>query len=151
MSALTVTLGADITALRRSMAGATAMVSASAKKMASLTAAGLKVGLGAALAGGGVALAAGMKAVTSAADFEQTKVNDRRKRLGSLASLTGSSVHHRFDGARVLFFGGEGFGFGSGGVLLRQGYGGQGGLGGHKFDSFQFSVFREHEGVPSDQ
>ena len=56
MSALTVTLGADITALRRSMAAATAMVSASAKKMASLTAAGLKVGLGAALAGGGVAL-----------------------------------------------------------------------------------------------
>ena len=55
MSALTVTLGADITALRRSMAGATAMVAASAKKMASLTAAGLKVGLGAALAGGGVA------------------------------------------------------------------------------------------------
>jgi hypothetical protein len=38
MSALTVTLGADITALRRSMAGATAMVAASAKKMASLTA-----------------------------------------------------------------------------------------------------------------
>jgi tape measure domain-containing protein len=74
MSALTVTLGADITALRRSMSGATAMVAASAKKMASLTAAGLKVGLGAALAGGGVALAAGMKAVTSAADFEQTKV-----------------------------------------------------------------------------
>ena len=74
MSALNVTQGADITALRRSMAGATAIVAASAKKMASLTAAGLKVGLGAALAGGGVALAAGMKAVTSAADFEQTKV-----------------------------------------------------------------------------
>ena len=74
MSALTVTLGVDITALRRSMASATQLVSASAKKMASLTAAGLKVGLGAALADGGVALAAGMKAVTSAADFEQTKV-----------------------------------------------------------------------------
>ena len=74
MSALTVTLGADITALKRSMASATQLVSASAKKMASLSAAGLKVGLGAALAGGGVALAAGMKAVTSAADFEQTKV-----------------------------------------------------------------------------
>jgi hypothetical protein len=74
MSALTVTLGADITVLRRSMSSATQLVSASAKKMASLTAVGLKVGLGAALAGGGVALAAGMKAVTSAADFEQTKV-----------------------------------------------------------------------------
>ena len=55
MSALTVTLGADITALKRSMASATQLVSASAKKMASLTAAGLKIGLGAALAGGGVA------------------------------------------------------------------------------------------------
>jgi hypothetical protein len=49
MSALTVTLGADITALRRSMGSATQLVSASAKKMASLSAAGLKIGLGAAL------------------------------------------------------------------------------------------------------
>jgi len=74
MSALTVTLGADINALKRSMASATQLVSASAKKMPSLSAAGLKVGLGAALAGGGLALAAGIKAVTSAADFERTKV-----------------------------------------------------------------------------
>jgi hypothetical protein len=43
MSALTVTLGADITALKRAMAGATELVAASAKKMASLTAPGLKV------------------------------------------------------------------------------------------------------------
>ena len=74
MSALTVTLGADISALKQSMASATQLVSASAKKMASLSAAGLKIGLGATLAGGGVALAAGIKAVISAADFEQTKV-----------------------------------------------------------------------------
>ena len=74
MSALTVTLGADITALKRAMAGATELVSASARKMASLSAAGLKVGLGAALAGGASALAGGIKAVTSAANFEQTKV-----------------------------------------------------------------------------
>ncbi|MEY4245931.1 MAG: hypothetical protein RLZZ245_3516 [Verrucomicrobiota bacterium] len=74
MSALTVTLGADISALRRSMASATQLVSASAKKMASLSAAGLKMGLGAALAGGAAALGAGIKSVTSAADFEQTKV-----------------------------------------------------------------------------
>ena len=56
MSALTVTLGADISALKRSMVGATQLVSASAKKMASLSAAGLKMGLGAALAGGAAAL-----------------------------------------------------------------------------------------------
>lgn len=45
MSALTVTLGADITALKRAMAGATELVSASARRMGKLTAAGL-AGLG---------------------------------------------------------------------------------------------------------
>jgi hypothetical protein len=59
MSALTVTLGADITSLRRATAGATQLVAESAKKMASLGAVGLKVGLGAALAGGASALAGG--------------------------------------------------------------------------------------------
>ena len=120
MSALTVTLGADITALRRSMAGATAMVSASAKKMGSLTAAGLKVGLGAALAGGGVALAAGMKAVTSAADFEQTKVafttliGDAAKAEQTLAQLRelGAKTPFEFpelaDAGRKLIAFGEG-------------------------------------------
>jgi tape measure domain-containing protein len=120
MSALTVTLGADITALRRSMAGATAMVAASAKKMASLTAAGLKVGLGAALAGGGVALAAGMKAVTSAADFEQTKVafatliGDAAKAEQTLAQLRelGAKTPFEFpelaDAGRKLIAFGEG-------------------------------------------
>ncbi len=41
MSALTVTLGADITALRRAMARATDLVGASAKRMSKLTGAGL--------------------------------------------------------------------------------------------------------------
>jgi hypothetical protein len=37
MSALTVTLGADITALKRAMAGATEVVGASARRMGSLS------------------------------------------------------------------------------------------------------------------
>jgi hypothetical protein len=96
MSALTVTLGADITALKRAMAGATELVSASARHMARVTGAGLaglgkggsaalskgfavtgialKAGIGAALAGGAATMGVGMKAVNSAADFEQTKV-----------------------------------------------------------------------------
>ena len=45
MSALTVTLGADITALKRAMAGATELVGASARTMEGLTGAGL-AGLG---------------------------------------------------------------------------------------------------------
>jgi len=96
MSALTVTLGADITALRRAMAGATELVAASARRMGKMTSAGLaglgkggsaalskgfdvaaiglKAGIGAALAGGAAAMGVGVKAVNSAADFEQTKV-----------------------------------------------------------------------------
>ena len=96
MSALTVTLGADITALRRAMAGATELVNASARRMGKMTSAGLaglgkggsaalskgfagtaialKAGIGAALAGGAAAMGVGVKAVNSAADFEQTKV-----------------------------------------------------------------------------
>jgi tape measure domain-containing protein len=96
MSALTVTLGADITALRRAMAGATELVGASAKRMSKLTGAGLaglgkggaaalskgfsvagtalKAGIGTALAGGAAAMGVGVKAVNAAADFEQTKV-----------------------------------------------------------------------------
>jgi len=96
------------------------MVAASAKKMASLTAAGLKVGLGAALAGGGVALAAGMKAVTSAADFEQTKVafttliGDAAKAEQTLAQLRelGAKTPFEFpelaDAGRKLIAFGEG-------------------------------------------
>ncbi len=96
------------------------MVAASAKKMASLTAAGLKVGLGAALAGGGVALAAGMKAVTSAADFEQTKVafatliGDAGKAEQTLAQLRelGAKTPFEFpelaDAGRKLIAFGEG-------------------------------------------
>lgn len=96
MSALTVTLGADITALKRAMAGATELVGASARRMSKLTGSGLtglgkggaaalskgfsvagtalKVGVGAALAGGAAAMGVGVKAVNAAADFEQTKV-----------------------------------------------------------------------------
>ena len=120
MSALTVTLGADISALKRSMASATQLVSASAKKMASLSAAGLKVGIGAALAGGGVALAAGIKAVTPAADFEQTKVafttliGDAGKAEQTLAQLRelGAKTPFEFpelaDAGRKLIAFGEG-------------------------------------------
>ncbi|MBN8459437.1 MAG: tape measure protein [Verrucomicrobia bacterium] len=96
MSALTVTLGADITALKRAMAGATELVAASAKRMGKLTGAGLaglgkggaaalgkgfdiagvafKASIGAAMAGGVAAVGVGMKSVMAAADFEQTKV-----------------------------------------------------------------------------
>jgi tape measure domain-containing protein len=96
MSALTVTLGSDITALKRAMAGATELVGASARRMGRLTGAGLaglgrggaaalqkgfsvagtafKASIGAAMAGGAAAVGVGMKAVTAAADFEQTKV-----------------------------------------------------------------------------
>ena len=120
MSALTVTLGADISALKQSMASATQLVSSSAKKMASLSAAGLKIGLGAALAGGGVALAAGIKAVTSAADFEQTKVafttliGDAGKAEQTLAQLRelGAKTPFEFpelaDAGRKLIAFGEG-------------------------------------------
>lgn len=96
MSALTVTLGADITALKRAMAGAAELVGASARRMSKVTGAGLaglgkggaaalskgfsvagvalKAGLGSALAGGAAAMGVGVKAVNAAADFEQTKV-----------------------------------------------------------------------------
>jgi tape measure domain-containing protein len=96
MSALTVTLGADITALKRAMAGATELVSASTRRMGKLTGAGLaglgkggaaalskgfsvagtafKASIGAAMAGGAAAVGIGVKAVNAAADFEQTKV-----------------------------------------------------------------------------
>lgn len=96
MSLLTVTLGADITALKRAMAGATELVGASARRMSKMTGAGLaglgkggaavlskgfsvagvalKAGVGAALAGGAAAMGIGVKAVNAAADFEQTKV-----------------------------------------------------------------------------
>jgi tape measure domain-containing protein len=93
VSALTVTLGADITALRRAMAGATDLVASSARRITGAGLAGLgkggavalqkgfnvagtaiKASLGAALAGGAAAVGAGVKAVNAAADFEQTQV-----------------------------------------------------------------------------
>ncbi|MDB2673824.1 hypothetical protein N9Y81_02595 [Akkermansiaceae bacterium] len=93
---MTVTLGADITALRRAMAGATDLVASSARRMRRLTSAGLaglgkggalamqkgfaatgfalKAGIGGALAGGVATVAGGVKAINAAADFEQTQV-----------------------------------------------------------------------------
>ena len=86
MSALTVTLGADISSLTRAMAGATAIVSTTAHRMAKITGSGmaglgkggaaalekgfmlsglaLKAGIGTALAGGAAAVGAGVKAVS---------------------------------------------------------------------------------------
>jgi tape measure domain-containing protein len=115
MSALTVTLGADITALKRAMAGATELVGASARRMGKMSGAGLagigkggaavlskgfsvagtalKAGVGAALAGGAAAMGVGVKAVKAAADFEQTKVafstliGDAAKAKETLAKL----------------------------------------------------------------
>ena len=60
MSALTVTLGADITALKLAMAGATELVGASARRMGRLTGAGL-AGLG---RGGAAALQKGVSATS---------------------------------------------------------------------------------------
>ena len=115
MSALTVTLGADITALKHAMAGANELVAASAKRMGKLTGAGLaglgkggaaalskgfdvagvafKASIGAAMAGGAAAVGVGMKSVTAAANFEQTKVafatliGDAAKAEATLAKL----------------------------------------------------------------
>ena len=115
MSAITVTLGADITALKRAMAGATELVAASARRMSSATGAGLaglgrggaaalqkgfslagtalKASIGGVLAGGAAIMAGGVKAVNAAADFEQTKVafttliGDAAKAEDTLAKL----------------------------------------------------------------
>jgi hypothetical protein len=95
MSALTITLGADITALKRGMAAAAQLVAASARRMSAIGASGLagigkggaaaleggfrvagtamKASIASALAGGAAAAGAGIKAVAAAA-FEQTKV-----------------------------------------------------------------------------
>jgi hypothetical protein len=62
MSALTVTLGADITALKRAMAGATELVGSSARGMGRLTGAGL-AGLG---KGGAAALQKGFSVAGTA-------------------------------------------------------------------------------------
>jgi hypothetical protein len=96
MSALTVTLGADITALKRGMPAAAQLMAASARRMSANGASDLagignggaaalkggfhvagmamKASITSALAGGAAAAGAGIKAVTAAADFEQTKV-----------------------------------------------------------------------------
>ena len=93
---MTVTLGADITALKRAMTAAGDLVASSARRMRRITSASLaglgrggalairksfaaagtafKVGIGGALAGGAAALAGGVKAINAAANFEQTQV-----------------------------------------------------------------------------
>ena len=70
---------------------------------------------------------------------------------GLLTRLAGSAVHHGFDAACVLFLRGEG-GF------VGAACGGHEATdflfdvdGGHEFASFQCSVFRDEEEVPSDQ
>jgi tape measure domain-containing protein len=115
MSALTVTLGADISALKRGMAAASQLVAASARRMSAVSAAGLagigkggaavlesgfaaagtamKASIASALAGGAAAAGAGIKAVTAAAGFEQTKaafttmIGDAAKAEATLARL----------------------------------------------------------------
>ena len=104
MSALTVTLGADITSLKRAMASATELVGASARRMGKITGAGLAglgkggmvamtAGIGAAMAGAAAAVGVGMKSVMAAANFEQTKVafttliGDAAKAEATLARL----------------------------------------------------------------
>jgi tape measure domain-containing protein len=142
MSALSVTLGADISGLVRAMSAATAIVSATAGKMGKITGAGLagigrggaaslgkgfdvaalglKAGIGAALAGGAAAVGVGVKAVSSAADFEQTKVafttliGDAGKAEKTLAQLRklGAETPFEFpelaDAGRKLIAFGEG-------------------------------------------
>ena len=124
MSALTITLGADITALKRGMAAASELVASSAKRMGRMVAASsgvaLKAGIGSALAGGAAAIGAGIKAVTTAADFEQTKVafttliGDAGKAEDTLAKLRklGAETPFEFpelaDAGRKLIAFGEG-------------------------------------------
>ena len=96
MSALSVTLGADITGLVHAMGKASQVVGDTARKMhkatgsgfagigkaggaalmggLGLVGAGITATIGAALAGGAAAMGVGVKSVMSAANFEQTKV-----------------------------------------------------------------------------
>ncbi len=97
MSALTVTLGADITELKRGMAAAAQLVAASARRMSAIGASGLvdvrmdaaapaqsggfrvegatmKASNATALTGGVTAAGPEVKVVTAAAHFQQTKI-----------------------------------------------------------------------------
>ena len=149
MSALTVTLGGDLAGLKTAMSGAVSLVSASAKRMAKISGAGLaglgglgglgkggaaaalsagwdvaamglKTGIGAALAGGAAAMGVGVKSVSSAANFESTKVafttliGDAAKAEETLAKLRelGAETPFEFpelaDAGRKLIAFGEG-------------------------------------------
>jgi tape measure domain-containing protein len=130
MSALTVTLGADVTSLKRALASATELVGASARRMGKITGAGLAglgkggmvamtAGIGAAMAGAAAAVGVGIKSVTAAADFEQTKVaiatliGDAAKAEATLAKLrelgaaTPFEFPERADAGRKLIAFGE--------------------------------------------
>ena len=115
MGALNVTIGADITALRRGFAGASDLVAASARRMGRISASGLagigrggavalqkgfavagtalKAAIGGALAGGAAAAGIAVKGVMAAADFEQTQaafstlIGDAAKAEETLAQL----------------------------------------------------------------
>jgi len=115
MGALNVTLGADITALRRGLAAASELVGASARRMGRISASGLagigrggaavlqkgfsiagaamRASIGAAMAGGAAAAGVAAKAVMATADFEQTKaafrtlIGDAAKAGETLAQL----------------------------------------------------------------
>ena len=143
MSALTVTLGADITQLRKAMAGATEVVAASARRMGRLSASGLaglgkggavalgkgfslagtalKASIGAAMAGGAAALGVGVKAVNAAADFEQTKVafttliGDAAKAEETLARLRKLGAETPFEFPELADAGRKLIAFGEGG------------------------------------
>jgi tape measure domain-containing protein len=124
MSSLTVTLGADISSLKRGLASATSLVAASASRMGRTVGAGLaglgKAGIGAALAGGAAAVGIAAKSISSAADFEQTKVafttliGDAAKAEQTLAQLRklGAETPFEFpelaDAGRKLIAFGEG-------------------------------------------
>ncbi|MCX6875695.1 MAG: hypothetical protein NTW21_18090 [Verrucomicrobia bacterium] len=115
MSALTVTIGADLASPKRGLAVATEAVAVSARRMATISGKGLAglgkgasaalgtgfslavpaihAGIAGAVASGAAAMAAGVKSVTSAADFEQTsvafktRIGDAGKAQETLAKL----------------------------------------------------------------
>jgi tape measure domain-containing protein len=131
MSALSVTLGIDITSLRRGLAAAANAVSATAAQMRKVGAAGmagignagvagLKASIGVAMAGAGAAVGVGIKSVMAAADFESTKmafttmIGDAAKAETTLAQLRklGAETPFEFpelaDAGRKLIAFGEG-------------------------------------------
>ena len=96
MSALTVTLGADITALKRAMAGATELVAASARRMGKITGAGLAglgksgaVALGKGFEVSGIALKAGIGATGGCPHVVGASVSPQATRLDPIVTSLG--------------------------------------------------------------